>query len=112
MTKKQKSLFLESLRVTGNVGISCRYAGVNRREAFEERSRSKAFDKQWEEAAEEAVDFLEAVAWERALSGNESLLKFMLQGARPERYCPGDPDRAVARIAKGLQERSVIFASE
>lgn len=81
-----KALFLEALRNSGNVRAACQAAGIDRSTAYKCRERSKQFREQWDEALEDACDFLEAVAWQRAQAGSDRLLEFLLKSFRPQKY--------------------------
>lgn len=58
--------FLEKLRASGNVRLSCRAAGVPRRTAYDWRDRWATFRREWDEALEDAIDVLEGEAWRRS----------------------------------------------
>jgi hypothetical protein len=104
--KKGPNLFLRSLASTGNVGLSCKAAGIARSTAYEWR-KDEEFAKGWESALEEASDVLEAEARRRGAEGVEEpvfyqgedvgtvrkysdvLLIFLLKSANRRRF---DPD--------------------
>lgn len=96
--------FLKVLAKTGNVLASTKSAGIDRKTAYAKRRKEPKFAERWDEALEEAADLLELEARRRAVNGvarpvyqqgkkvgdvqeySDFLLKFLLQGARPERY--------------------------
>lgn len=97
--------FLESLAVSGNVSKAVIAAGVSRSCAYAHRDEDEAFRKAWDEAEAIAADALEEEARRRAVEGDEvtiynskgdavgstwkrsdTLLIFLLKGARPEKY--------------------------
>ena len=102
--KDWQARFLQTLAETCNVSASCRAAKVSRRTAYRERERSAEFRAGWDEAQEDGVDALELEARRRAIKGtlrpvfqggvkvgeirdySDTLLIFLLKGARPERY--------------------------
>ncbi len=66
---------------------ACQAAGITRQSAYEARDRDTAFRAQWEEALQEAVDALEAAAWQRAMTGqSDRLMEMLLRAHRPEKY--------------------------
>lgn len=99
-----QTIFINTLRESGNIRASCAKAKVNRATAYRERRDNKAFDEQWGAALEDAGDTLEAEAWRRAVQGvlrpvfqkggqvgqireySDTLLIFLLKGAKPEKY--------------------------
>jgi hypothetical protein len=85
--------FLDGLRQSGNVRLACELAGISRKVAYEHRSRDATFAAQWEEALEDAVDLLEAIALERARQSSDALLIFLLKAHRPDKY--RDPPRVI-----------------
>lgn len=79
--------FLEKLRNSGNVRLSCRAAGVPRRTAYNWRDRWVTFRQEWDEALEDACDILEGEAWKRAIEGqSDRLLMFLLKAHRPDKF--------------------------
>jgi hypothetical protein len=81
-----KAAFLEAFRNSGNVRAACQAAAISRKTAYAERLKSKAFEKQWDEAREEAIDTLEAAAWSRARTTSDYLLWKLLQSNRRSLY--------------------------
>lgn len=105
--------FLASLARMGNVKLAADAAGVGRATAYEHRDADKAFAAGWAQAMQDAADLLEAEARRRAVDGlvqkkftkagepiidpetgqqyveraySDTLLTFLLRGARPEKY--------------------------
>ena len=66
--------------------VSAHGAGIDWSTAYRSRRRSPRFAAQWDAAIEEAADELEAEARRRAMATSDTLLIFLLKGARPERY--------------------------
>lgn len=97
-----KPAFIERLRETANVSRSAKDAGISRQAAYQERERSESFRKAWDDAMEEALDYLEEEARRRAYEGtvepvvsagrhvadvrrySDTLLIFLLKGRRKE----------------------------
>jgi hypothetical protein len=105
-----QTIFINTLRESGNIRASCAKAKIDRTTAYRERRRNGAFDELWDAALEDAGDTLEAEAWRRAVKGvlkpvwgsggtgvgtkkvgtvreySDTLLIFLLKGAKPEKY--------------------------
>jgi len=93
--------FLDRLRGSGNVRLSCRAAGVPRSTAYRWRDKWATFAAEWEEAKEDACDMLEAEAWKRATDGqSDRLLMFLLKAHRRDVY--GDVVRTELTTPHGL----------
>ena len=58
--------FLLALRNSANVRASCQAAGISRKEAYKRRASLSKFREAWDEAVDDALDVLEAVAFQRA----------------------------------------------
>ena len=124
----QIDLFLGHLSECGNVAHSARLAGLNRTVLYRYRKKDPNLKKRWDQAAELGVLALEDEALQRAYQGierpvcmggkiimvkkySDSLLMFLLKGAKPEKYrdhvCP------VCRRRNGKrtdQNRSGMFS--
>lgn len=61
--------FLASFAVAGNITASCRVAQIARSSLYEWLEHDEAFSIRYHQAREEAVDVLEAAAFERAVKG-------------------------------------------
>lgn len=83
--------FLEKLRESGNVYLSCKAADVTRSAVYRWRRKWSTFAAEWQEALDDAVDMLEAEAWKRARRHSDRLLMFLLKAHRREFY--GEPMR-------------------
>ena len=78
--------FLEKLRESGNIRLSCTAAGVNRSTVYRWRDKWVTFADEWDEALDDAVDLLEGEAWRRARKNSDRLLMYLLTAHRPEKY--------------------------
>ena len=81
-----RPVFLQMLRNTGNIRASANAAGVTRPTVYNHKRRSKEFAAAWDDAIQDAVDTLEAIAIDRARKGSDTLLIFLLKAHRPEKY--------------------------
>lgn len=106
-----KPIFLAELAKRGNVSDAAKVAKINRDTANEHRKSDPDFAEQWADALEQAADVLEREAFRRAHDGvlepvfgrddgpnagtvevgkilkySDTLLIFLLKGARPEKY--------------------------
>lgn len=99
------SQFLDVLCKTANVSQACRDANISRQAAYDRRNDDEQFAKAWDDALDVATDALEAEARRRAIDGvdepagwyqgvaggtvrkySDTLLIFLLKGAKPEKY--------------------------
>lgn len=78
--------FLRLYRETGNVTLSARGAGINRNTVYERRKNNPAFAAIMDDAREEAIEILEAVANKRARESSDTLLIFLLKSLKPDTY--------------------------
>lgn len=102
--------FLAVLAESGNIRLSCQAADIDRSTAYRLRTSDETFLTEWEQAQEEAADLLEQEARRRAHDGwdepvfgsmgqgqgsgeigmvrkySDTLLIFLLKGAKPEKY--------------------------
>ena len=108
-TAKKQAAFLAELTACGNVSDAATAAGVPRRTAYEWRSADATFAAAWDDAIDVAADTMEREAFRRAVEGveepvygrvgkdsdgeigritkySDTLLIFLLKGARPEKY--------------------------
>lgn len=84
--KNWRPAFLQTLKETGNVLLSCRVAGISRKQAYLTRQRNAAFAAEWADCMDDAIDMLEAIAVQRAKTVSDVLLIFLLKAHRPEVY--------------------------
>lgn len=81
-----RPVFLSTLRNTGNVRAACQATGITRKTAYQHRNQAPEFAAAWDEALEDAIDALEAVAINRARTSSDTLLIFLLKAHRPGLY--------------------------
>lgn len=100
----KRKRFLEVLRDTANISEAARQAGWASSTVYRQRARNEAFRTAWEEAANAAIDTLEAALLKRAVDGvarpvlyagkrvatvttySDALGMFLLKTRRPEVY--------------------------
>ena len=82
----RKQVFLDELRQRYSVYHACKAAGIGRTTVYAWRQDDDEFAKAWDAALADAVDVLEASAYQRALEGDTALTKFLLKGALPDKY--------------------------
>ena len=80
-----KKRFLRSLRSLPNVKVACKAAGIAKNTAYQARKDDLAFASDWQLALDGAIDELEAVAFQKAMDGDPTLLTFLL-GRTSRRY--------------------------
>lgn len=78
--------FLDLFAQTGNVMLSARGAGVERRTPYDLKGRDERFALAWAEADEASIQVLEAEARRRAMGTSDRLLEFLLKARRPATY--------------------------
>lgn len=99
-----RAVFIATLADTGNVSAAAQAAGVGRRTVYEHYDKEPDLKAAWDEAVDVAADGMEEEAHRRAVKGtlrpvyqggkkvgsireySDTLLIFMLKGARPEKY--------------------------
>lgn len=122
---KQKGKFLKTLTETCNVSAACRMIKVSRSQAYTLRDNEEKFKNAWDDAIEEATDYLEAEARRRAMEGDmvplihqgkqvtdkedepmfmrkysNSLMTLLLKGRRPDVF----KDRLEAKHSVSIED--------
>src|SRR5215207_6922880 len=80
-TKKKR--FIETMAAQGTVSHAAQAAGVSRNTAYRWRQDDPEFAGLWDEAHEKAVDVVESVLYQKALSGDTIAMIFYLKAHRP-----------------------------
>jgi len=80
----QKKRFIAALTVQGTVSHAAQAAGVSRNTVYRWRDDDLDFALLWDEAHENAVDAVESVLYQKALSGDTICLIFYLKAHRPQ----------------------------
>src|SRR5688500_17666962 len=80
-TKKKR--FIETLETQGTVLHAAQAAGVSRQTAYRWRYEDREFAGCWDDAHEQAVDAVESVLYQSAMSGNIVAIIFYLKAHRP-----------------------------
>ena len=78
--------FLELYKATGNVSLSAYGSGTARSNVYARREDSPEFAARMDAAHIEAVETLEAEAWNRARKTSDVLLIFLLKALKPQMY--------------------------
>jgi hypothetical protein len=89
ITAARKKIFFSVIRRTGNASKAANEAGFSKFWAYNNRKRDPEFAKQWDQAYEEYVDYLEEVCGERAARDekpSDLLMMFRLKAERPHKY--------------------------
>ena len=87
--KPWRNVFLEAYRKTGIVTVSAKAAGVVPQAVSMAMKRNPEFKAEVDAAGEEAADYLEAAAVQRATreaDPSDTLLIFLLKGRRPAKF--------------------------
>jgi hypothetical protein len=80
---RQKKKFIETLTAQGTVSHAAQAAGVSRNTAYRWRQDDHEFACLWDEAHSTAVDAVESVLYQKALSGDTIAMIFYLKAHRP-----------------------------
>ena len=104
ITPKKKEEFIGDFRTTGNITKSARNLGLTRQAIYQWMEKDEAFKEAVDNAAEEALDLMEAECKRRAEEGcdrpvfyqgnecgaireySDTLMMFFLKGNRPDKY--------------------------
>lgn len=86
LTPAKKDTFLLFLSQGNTATYAARAIGMTRQALYKHADNDAEFKKQWENAVEEGIDTLEDEAINRAKDSSDTLLIFMLKGARPDKY--------------------------
>lgn len=112
--------FLKALTTSLGVSGAAKSAGIDRATAYRRRHADPAFAAAWDDALQQCVDNLEQVAADRARSGSDVLLIFLLKAHRPKIYrettraeninldVSALTDDQVDRLAKGEDVASIL----
>ena len=74
--------FLAALRKCPNVRLACQTTGIGRRLSYDHRERYAEFAQAWDDAVEDGIDTLEAIAHKRAMEQSDTLMIFLLKARR------------------------------
>jgi Helix-turn-helix domain len=80
---RQKKRFIAALIAQGTVSHAAQAAGVSRQTAYRWQRDDPQFSDAWYEAHEQAVDSVENVLFQKALSGDTICMIFYLKAHRP-----------------------------
>ncbi len=113
---KKETLFLEVLQQTGNVTRATEKAGLDRSLVYRRRNLNPRFREKWQNAMEQALDYLEAYLWDKAMGKemteaqdgglvDEKIAIFLLKAHRPEIFGDGKMRRNRDKKTNGLSPR-------
>ena len=80
----RKKRFIAALTAQGTVYHAAQAAGISRQTAYRWHREDLEFADQWDEAIENAVDAVESVIYQKALSGDVIAAIFYLKAQRPK----------------------------
>ncbi len=119
---RQEALFLEVLQQTGNVTKATVKAGLDRSLVYRKRNSNSAFREKWQNAMDQALDYLEAYLWDKAMGKNtemdgeeegglvdEKIAIFLLKAHRPEIFGDGKKRQDLNVKTKGESPRSRLL---
>ena len=113
---KKETLFLEVLQQTGNVTRATEKAGLDRSLVYRRRNLNPRFREKWQNAMEQALDYLEAYLWDKAMGKemteaqdgglvDEKIAIFLLKAHRPEIFGDGKIRRDRDKKTRGISPR-------
>ena len=65
-----------------NVRLASQSVGVGRRLVYDHREKYPDFAQAWDDAIEDGIDTLEAIAYKRAMESSDTLMIFLLKAKR------------------------------
>ena len=113
---KKETLCLEVLQQTGNVTRATEKAGLDRSLVYRRRNLNPRFREKWQNAMEQALDYLEAYLWDKAMGKemteaqdgglvDEKIAIFLLKAHRPEIFGDGKIRRDRDKKTRGISPR-------
>jgi len=115
-SSKKEARFLEVLQQTGNVTKATAKAGLDRSLVYRRRNLRPEFREKWQNAMEQALDYLEAYLWDKAMGKDldkttegqlidEKIAIFLLKAHRPEIFGDGKKRQGFDDKTKGQSPR-------
>lgn len=117
---RKEAIFLEVLQQTGNVTKATIKAGLDRSLVYRRRNMRPDFREKWQNAMDQALDYLEAYLWDKAMGKeasempdgrvvDEKIAIFLLKAHRPEIFGDGKKRRDMDGQPKGQSPRSRLL---
>ncbi len=99
-SRKKELIFLRVLQRTGNVTAATQQAELDRSQVYRRRNMDADFRDKWRDAMAQALDYLEAYLWEKAMGNDpaaaeggrpidDKIAIFLLKAHRPEIFGDG-----------------------
>ncbi|MBL4801729.1 MAG: hypothetical protein JKY45_07520 [Emcibacter sp.] len=116
-TNEKEGIFLEVLQQTGNVTKATVQAGLDRSLVYRRRNMQPEFREKWQNAMGQALDYLEAYLWDKAMGKevsdvdqggrvvDEKIAIFLLKAHRPEIFGDGKKRQDMEGQNKGESPR-------
>jgi hypothetical protein len=117
---EREAVFLEVLEQTGNVTRATAKAGLARSLVYRRRNMRPDFREKWQNAMGQALDYLEAYLWDKAMGKDmtdtpdgavidEKIAIFLLKAHRPEIFGDGKKRTHMDGRAKGQSPRRKLM---
>jgi len=117
---RKEAIFLEVLQQTGNVTKATAKAGLDRSLVYRRRNLHPSFREQWQNAMDQALDYLEAYLWDKAMGKDadetpdgrvvdEKIAIFLLKAHRPEIFGDGKRRRDTDEKVRGVSPRGRLM---
>jgi len=100
-TQKKRGQVLKALGQGLSAAAAAKAAGIGRTALYAWRKDDEAFCEEWDDAVESGTDLLEDLALERAKT-SDTMLIFLLNGRRPEKYRKRLDHRVDANVTGGV----------
>ncbi len=101
-TRERTRIFLATLGQTGCVRDACRVAGCSSTGAYRMQKRFPLFAAEWDRALARAHRGLQAIAWQRAVEGKETII--IRKGEEVERRISPDSSILALLLKQGKME--------
>lgn len=107
----RKAAFLIEYEARGSLSAAATAAGIVRRTHYDWLEKDPEYVKSFAAAKVRAIDSLESVAFDRAFSGSDLLLIFLLKANNPAKYRdryvpqPGDGEQTVDEMLMELERK-------
>ena len=116
----KEAVFLEVLQQTGNVTAATTKADLDRSQVYRRRNRYPKFREKWQNAMDQALDYLEAYLWDKAMGKetceladgrgiDEKIAIFLLKAHRPEIFGDGKRRQVLDDKSKGQSPRKRLM---
>ena len=108
ITKRQRAIFLDVLRTTGNISASARAGNLSYKAVHSLKSRDLNFSDEWDIAKNEALDDLEEALRKRAIEGVEKPIYYAGKECGVQRCYSDSLGMYILKTQRGEGNKEVI----